>query len=259
MGAQPARLPRSGFLPGPAPVPQGVVAIYLFGSVARGTARASRDVDVGVLYEVTPPATLEGLGFDLAAKLEPAIGRTVDLVVLNRAPADLIHRVLRDGILVVETDRRRRIEFEVRARNQYFDLAPIRAGAARDLVRELRELANPAALASDVRERRFVEHTLQIAIQAMLDVASHIVSDERLGDPETNRELFERPWAARARATASRILRSHGEGSRGGHRGTARLSQATITGVSSSSQPTNSAVGTIAQSPRLLSSARPFE
>lgn len=59
-------------------------------------------------------------------------------------------------------------------------------------VRELRELANPAALASDVRERRFVEHTLQIAIQAMLDVASHIVSDERLGEPETNRELFER-------------------------------------------------------------------
>jgi predicted nucleotidyltransferase len=109
------------------PVPQGVVAIYLFGSVARGTARASSDVDVGVLYEVTPPATLEGLGFDLAARLEPAIGRTVDLVVLNRAPADLIHRVLRDGILVVEIDRRRRIEFEVRARNEYFDLAPIRA------------------------------------------------------------------------------------------------------------------------------------
>lgn len=59
-------------------------------------------------------------------------------------------------------------------------------------VRELRELANPAALASDIRERRFVEHTLQIAIQAMLDVASHIVSDESLGEPETNSQLFDR-------------------------------------------------------------------
>jgi len=37
-----------------------------------------------------------------------------------------------------------------------------------------------------------VLHTLQIAIQAALDVASHIVSDERLGEPETNRELFDR-------------------------------------------------------------------
>lgn len=30
-----------------------------------------------------------------------------------------------------------------------------------------------------------------MAIQAALDAASHIVTDERLGEPETNRELFE--------------------------------------------------------------------
>jgi uncharacterized protein YutE (UPF0331/DUF86 family) len=42
-----------------------------------------------------------------------------------------------------------------------------------------------------VREIRFVEHTLQIAIQAALDVASHIVSDNRLGEPRTNREVFD--------------------------------------------------------------------
>ncbi len=57
-------------------------------------------------------------------------------------------------------------------------------------VRELDELARPDAMRTDVREERFVEHTLQIAIQAALDVASHIVSDERLGEPRTNRELF---------------------------------------------------------------------
>jgi uncharacterized protein YutE (UPF0331/DUF86 family) len=58
-------------------------------------------------------------------------------------------------------------------------------------VRELRELAQPERLASDVREARFVEHTLQIAIQAALDVASQIVSARRLGEPETNRALFD--------------------------------------------------------------------
>lgn len=56
---------------------------------------------------------------------------------------------------------------------------------------DLRRLAQPEALATDVREQRFVEHTLQIAIQAALDVASHIVSDRRLGEPRTNRELFD--------------------------------------------------------------------
>ena len=57
-------------------------------------------------------------------------------------------------------------------------------------VADLRRLARVDQLETDVRERRFVEHTLQIAIQAALDVASHIVSDRRLGEPATNRDLF---------------------------------------------------------------------
>lgn len=58
-------------------------------------------------------------------------------------------------------------------------------------VRELNELARPERMADDVREARFVEHTLQLAIQAALDIASHIVSARRLGEPETNRALFD--------------------------------------------------------------------
>jgi uncharacterized protein YutE (UPF0331/DUF86 family) len=58
-------------------------------------------------------------------------------------------------------------------------------------VRELRSLAQIDAIDTDVREERFVEHTLQLAIQAALDVASHVVSDERLGEPASNKELFE--------------------------------------------------------------------
>ena len=58
-------------------------------------------------------------------------------------------------------------------------------------VRELRTLAKPERIEHDVREERFVAHTLQLAIQAALDIASHIVSDQRLGEPRTNRELFD--------------------------------------------------------------------
>ena len=59
-------------------------------------------------------------------------------------------------------------------------------------VRELRALCRPENIEQDVREERFAAHTLQIAIQAALDVASHIVSDQRLGEPESNRELFQK-------------------------------------------------------------------
>jgi uncharacterized protein YutE (UPF0331/DUF86 family) len=72
------------------------------------------------------------------------------------------------------------------------DLIAKRLAFIETRLRELSPLARPDRVHDDLKEERFVEHTLQLAIQAALDVASHIVSDERLGEPATNRELFDR-------------------------------------------------------------------
>jgi len=106
--------------------PRGAMAVYLFGSVARGDAGPGSDVDVGILFAAEPPATLGAPQFALEADLERLLGRPVQVVPLNRASADLVHRVLRDGRLVLDRDRAARIRFEVRSRNEYFDMAPIR-------------------------------------------------------------------------------------------------------------------------------------
>ena len=105
--------------------PGDSAAVYVFGSVGRGTAHEGSDVDVGVLLEADPPRTLQGLKLDLQADLEILLGLPVQLVVLNRATADLVHRVLRDGELVLERNRSKRIQFEVKKRNEYFDLLPM--------------------------------------------------------------------------------------------------------------------------------------
>jgi len=102
-----------------------IIAAYLFGSVARGAARARSDVDVAVLYAVPPPATLEGLPLGLEARIEKLVGRPAQVIVLNTAPVGLVHRVLRDGVLLLDRDPSARIRFEVRARNEFFDLQPI--------------------------------------------------------------------------------------------------------------------------------------
>jgi len=58
-------------------------------------------------------------------------------------------------------------------------------------VQELKTLGRPSEIQTDLRELRFEAYTLQISIQAALDIAAHIVSGERLGEPRTNRQLFE--------------------------------------------------------------------
>jgi len=107
-----------------AEAPADVVAAYLFGSVARGTASASSDLDLALLLGGAAARTLETRQLDFEGKLERAIKRPVQIVILNDAPPDLVHRVLRDGRLLLERDRAARLRFEVRARSLYFDLLP---------------------------------------------------------------------------------------------------------------------------------------
>jgi predicted nucleotidyltransferase len=101
-----------------------VLAAYLFGSLARGAGNDRSDVDIGVLLRKGPSGRFSDLPLDLEGALERAVGREVQLVVLNEAPPDLVHRVLRDGRLLLDRDRSTRIRFEVRMRSLYFDLVP---------------------------------------------------------------------------------------------------------------------------------------
>ena len=58
-------------------------------------------------------------------------------------------------------------------------------------LRELRAHVRPAQIETDVEHLGYVERCLQVVVQAAMDVASHIVSDEALGEPRRNRDMFE--------------------------------------------------------------------
>lgn len=103
----------------------GLVAAYLFGSRARGDGSERSDVDIGLWLE-RAPSSFDELPLELTADLEQRLALPVDVVVLNGAPSDLVHRVLRDGVLLVERDRSARIRLEVRSRNDYFDMTAFR-------------------------------------------------------------------------------------------------------------------------------------
>ena len=107
-----------------ASAPPELLAVYLYGSTARDDHTDASDVDLGLLYREEPPRTLDSPPRRLESRLELTLRRAVQTVVMNSAPPDLVHRILRDGILCLDRDRSVRIRFEVKARNEYFDLLP---------------------------------------------------------------------------------------------------------------------------------------
>jgi predicted nucleotidyltransferase len=91
-----------------------IAAVYLFGSVSRGTASEESDLDLGLLLDRDEPEDRRHrfLG-DLAARLEAVAGaRPIDLVVLDVQGPIFCHEVILGGRLIYESNRERRIDFE---------------------------------------------------------------------------------------------------------------------------------------------------
>lgn len=92
-----------------------ILAVYLFGSMAKGKARRCRemdlssDLDLGVL--LSPRISREkrsSLGERLSAQLNSCVRHPdADLVVLNDASAGIAHEILRTGRRIYERAGRR--------------------------------------------------------------------------------------------------------------------------------------------------------
>lgn len=146
--------------------------VYLFGSMARGDATATSDVDVAVLCAADPPLTYAGLPLELEGELERLLGRTTQVVVLNHAPADLRARVLRDGLLLLDRDPSARVRFEMQTRNEWFDLEP--------MLREYRRMT-PGGGARQMTDPELLARRL-----AQIETCVR-----ELREPRTNRALFD--------------------------------------------------------------------
>ncbi len=91
-------------------------AIYLFGSAARGDARADSDLDLAVLCARPIPAAVR---WELQGRLAALAHRDVDLVDLRNASAVLRVNVLDDGRLLYDGVPFERALFEATACADY--------------------------------------------------------------------------------------------------------------------------------------------
>jgi len=99
-----------------------VSAAYLFGSVIMGMERKGSDLDIAV--HLDDNLSTEQMGqyrFELMDLLERAIGREIDLVVLNTASLKIISQVLKYGRLVYTANIDQAKSYKLRKQKEYFD------------------------------------------------------------------------------------------------------------------------------------------
>lgn len=96
----------------------------LFGSGGRGALRPGSDADVSI--ELRPGAARDAAALGrLAARLDTAADRQVDLVLLDEAPAPLACCIFRDGQIILERDHAALVGRKVRAILDYLDFKPL--------------------------------------------------------------------------------------------------------------------------------------
>ncbi len=103
-----------------------VLEAYLFGSRASGRAQAHSDIDIAVFVGERALSRQDyGYAAQLTTHLMAALGsNAIDVVVLNRAPPLLYHRVLRDGRRIFARDLRATTTREGYALSRYCDFVP---------------------------------------------------------------------------------------------------------------------------------------
>ena len=102
---------------------QDVLALYLFGSVAEGTANAASDLDFGVLLKRNQESSYYAEArLDLTAQLLTLFKRDdIDLVILNTSTSRALRfSIVTDGLVLFERYPDL-CQYELNLRREYFD------------------------------------------------------------------------------------------------------------------------------------------
>lgn len=103
-----------------------IVFAYLYGSFSEEDG--FNDVDIGVYVDEEKFPSDEAIfkySLSLAVKIEMELeGFEIDICILNQAPLSFQYQVITEGKVIVEKENDRRVDFECRVRDLYFDFLP---------------------------------------------------------------------------------------------------------------------------------------
>lgn len=146
-----------------------ITAVFIYGSYGTESQTNLSDVDLALLLSNDNVSLDDEL--KISAEISSLAGEDdINVVIMNRAPLTLQYKILSTGTLIYEKDSNRLNGFTEFVIKRYLDYAIDLDNFYRDYDQSLREA---------------------YLVEAMLDIASHIVAKLRLGVPKNYSDTFE--------------------------------------------------------------------
>ncbi len=113
-------------------IPDGVIAIYLYGSSVKGRLREDSDIDIAMLAEHTvEPEKRLVLISELEAifsKIFKLLGFSQNVNIMDMrsrySSIELLYGIVTEGLCIYERSREDRLKFENMIKGEYFDFYP---------------------------------------------------------------------------------------------------------------------------------------
>ena len=105
-----------------------IVSVYLFGSILKGNAGKTSDIDLAFLLDEKAYKSDAIIAMSsahlIAAKVGTQLDRETDVTILNSASLEIAYEVVTTGKCLFEIDQDLRMEYEIKIKGMYFDFRP---------------------------------------------------------------------------------------------------------------------------------------
>jgi len=109
-----------------------ILFAYIFGSFV--SEDGFKDIDVGVFISSVESKSPLKLELKLEGEIEDAIHISIDIRIINNAPSSFIYNVLKGGIVIVDSNKSLRSDFEGLVYKKYFDFQHLRNEYLREII-----------------------------------------------------------------------------------------------------------------------------
>jgi predicted nucleotidyltransferase len=113
----------------------GILAVYLFGSLVKGTFKIDSDIDLGFVMDrsLYTGSSLKAFSHAriISEDLSLIVQRPVDVYLLNEASLFFVFDVITTGICLYEKDQDKRDYYERSLKGRYYDVMPLIANLRR--------------------------------------------------------------------------------------------------------------------------------